>query len=58
MALWNTTPDEWTKIYRALEAGLTDGTLSPLVAMELPLATPRRAHQRILEPAAKGKIGT
>ena len=57
MALWNTTPDEWTKIYRALHAGLTDGTLSPHVAMELPLGDAAQAHQRILEPAANGKIG-
>lgn len=56
MALWNTTPDEWTKIYRALHAGLSDGTLSPHVAMELPLGDAGQAHQRILEPAANGKI--
>jgi NADPH:quinone reductase len=56
MALWNTPPDEWTKIYRALHAGLTDGTLSPHVAMELPLGDAGQAHQRILEPAANGKI--
>ena len=56
MALWNTTPDEWTKIYRALDAGLNDGTLSPHVAMELPLGDAGQAHQRILEPAANGKI--
>lgn len=56
MALWNTTPDEWTKIYRALHAGLTDGTLSPHVAMELPLGDAGQAHQRVLEPAANGKI--
>ena len=56
MALWNTTPDEWTKIYRALDAGLNDGTLIPHVAMDLPLGDAAQAHQRILEPAANGKI--
>jgi NADPH2:quinone reductase len=56
MALWNTTPDEWTRIYRALDAGLNDGTLNPHVAMELPLGDASQAHQRILEPAANGKI--
>jgi NADPH2:quinone reductase len=56
MALWNTTPADWTRAYRAIEAGLASGTLTPLVAVELPLAEAARAHERILEPGAKGKI--
>jgi NADPH:quinone reductase len=56
MALWNTTAADWTRAYRAIEAGLTSGTLAPLVAMELPLADAARSHQLILEPGAKGKI--
>lgn len=56
MALWNTTPADLRRAYRAIEAGLTIGTLTPLVSMELPLHEAPRAHQLILEPGAKGKI--
>jgi NADPH2:quinone reductase len=56
MALWNTTPPDWTRAYRAIEAGLASGTLTPLVAVELPLAEAARSHELILEPGAKGKI--
>jgi NADPH2:quinone reductase len=56
MALWNTTPTDWTRAYRAIEAGLASGTLAPLVSVELPLAEAARSHALILEPGAKGKI--
>lgn len=56
MALWNTPPEAWTRAYRAIEAGLETGTLTPLVAHELPLAEAARAHALILEPGARGKI--
>jgi NADPH2:quinone reductase len=56
MALWNTTPADWTRAYRAIEAGLAAGTLAPRVAIEVPLADAARSHQLIMEPGAKGKI--
>jgi NADPH2:quinone reductase len=56
MALWNTTPPDWTRAYRAIEAGLASGTLAPLVSVELPLADAARSHELILESGAKGKI--
>ncbi len=56
MALWNTTAPDWTRAYRAIEAGLAAGTLAPLVSVELPLAEAARSHQLILEPGARGKI--
>jgi len=56
MALWNTTPQDWTRAYRAIEAGLAAGTLAPIVSTELPLAQAARSHELILEPGAKGKI--
>jgi NADPH2:quinone reductase len=55
-ALWNTPPPDWTRAYRAIEAGLASGTLAPLVSVELPLAEAARSHALILEPGAKGKI--
>jgi NADPH2:quinone reductase len=56
MALWNTSPSDKARILRAVEIGLANGTLTPRVAMELPLADAPLAHQRILEPAVNGKI--
>jgi NADPH2:quinone reductase len=56
MSLWNTDPEDVARIYRAIDAGLEAGFLSPLVAAELPLAEAPRAHEMILEPGAKGKI--
>jgi NADPH2:quinone reductase len=56
MALWNTTPSDWTRAYRAIEAGLALGTLTPLVSVEMPLADAARSHELILERGAKGKI--
>ena len=56
MALWNTSPSDWTRAYRAIEAGLESGTLAPLVSVEMPLADAARSQELILEPGAKGKI--
>jgi NADPH2:quinone reductase len=56
MALWNTTPEDVQLIYRALDAGLENGTLAPVVSTELPLGDAAHAHQLVLEPGAKGKI--
>ena len=56
MALWNTTPGDMARAYRAIEAGLELGTLTPLVSTELPLEDAPRAHELILEPGARGKI--
>ncbi len=56
MALWNTSPADQARIYKALEAGLENGTLKPVVSTELPLAEAKRAHEMILEPGARGKI--
>ncbi len=56
MALWNTSPAEFSRIYRALDASLAIGALTPVVSAELPLADAPRAHRLVLEPGAKGKI--
>lgn len=56
MSLWNTRPDDLARIYRALDAGLANGTLAPVVATELPLADAARAHEMVLAAGAKGKI--
>jgi NADPH:quinone reductase len=56
MTLFNTTESELTEIHAALVAGLANGTLSPLVGRELPLAEATRAHTTVLEAGALGKI--
>jgi NADPH2:quinone reductase len=56
MALWNTSPKDLARIFKALNAGLANGSLAPVVSTELPLADAARAHEMILQPGAKGKI--
>jgi NADPH2:quinone reductase len=56
MALWNTTPEAWTRTYHALTAGLRGGTLTPRIAKDLALGEAARAHELILQPGAHGKI--
>lgn len=40
----------------ALQAGLRNGTLRPVIASELPLASAPEAHLRIMESGARSKI--
>jgi len=56
MTLFNVTDAEFVEIHAALGAGLENGTLSPVVGRELPLADAARAHEAVMEPGALGKI--
>lgn len=56
MTLFNLRPEEDRSINAALIAGLTNGTLTPVVAQELPLAAAAQAHEAVLAPGAGGKI--
>ena len=56
MALWNTKHEDWARAYRAIEAGLAIGTLTPLVSQELPLSEAARAHELVMQSGARGKI--
>lgn len=56
MVLFNATEEELFRIHAALIAGLSNGTLRPVVGRELPLAEARQAHQAVMEPGAFGKI--
>jgi NADPH2:quinone reductase len=47
---------EVAEIHAALRKRLSDGTLRPVVAAELPLASAPEAHRRIMAPGALGKI--
>jgi NADPH2:quinone reductase len=54
--LWAITEQEAKEIYAGLNAGLSNGTLNPVVGKEIPLAEASRAHKEILEPGAAGKM--
>jgi NADPH2:quinone reductase len=54
--LWNASHSEKTSIHAALEAGLGNRTLRPVVGQEIALKDAPRAHQAVLEPGAYGKI--
>jgi NADPH2:quinone reductase len=56
MSLWNASERELASIHAALVAGLESGALRPVVGQELPLAEALRAHQKVMEPGAYGKI--
>jgi len=56
MLLFNATGHDLTAIHAALVAGLGNGTLRPVVGRELPLSDAPKAHQRVMEPGAYGKI--
>jgi NADPH2:quinone reductase len=47
---------EEASLRAALSAGLENGTLSPVVGREMPLAAAARAHRQIMEGGAYGKI--
>ncbi|HMA53941.1 MAG TPA: NADPH:quinone reductase, partial [Acidobacteriota bacterium] len=56
MLLFTTTDGEKAEILAALQAGLQNGTLRPVVGSEIPLAEAARAHHLIMETPAYGKI--
>src|SRR6267378_2617152 len=56
MTLFNVSDADFVEIHAALIAGLTNGTLNPVVGREMPLADAARAHQTVMEPGAHGKI--
>jgi NADPH2:quinone reductase len=56
MALINASEAELASIHAALGAGFENGALTPVVREEIPLAEAARAHERVLEAGAYGKI--
>ena len=51
-----TPPEDRRSLHAFIGAGLANGTLTPVVGQELPLADAPRAHVAVMEPGAKGKI--
>ena len=56
MTLFNVTDSEFVEIHSGLIAGLTNGTLNPVIGREFPLADAPRAHEAVMEAGALGKI--
>ena len=56
MTLFNATDKDVAEIHAALIAGLSNGTLNPVVGREMPIADAARAHETLMQPGALGKI--
>jgi NADPH:quinone reductase len=56
MMLWNIAERDLQSALAAVIAGLENGTLRPVVGAELPLADAPKAHVKVMEPGAYGKI--
>ncbi len=56
LALWGIPAEEVRRAHAAIIAGLESGALKPVVGTEMPLKDAAVAHQRVMEPGARGKI--
>ena len=56
VALFNTTPAQLVGLHAALVEGLANGSLRPVIAIELPLAQASRSHEAVMESGHHGKI--
>ena len=56
IALWNATHAQMKPIMQDILAGVSEGTLRPIIGREMPLSEASAAHIAVLEPGAYGKI--
>ncbi len=56
MLIMNTPDPERFSIFAAIQAGLENGTLRPVIGQEIPLKEAPRGHKAVLEPGAHGKV--
>jgi NADPH2:quinone reductase len=56
LMLFNASSAELREANAAVQAGLENGTLNPVVAVEIPLAEAPRAHVAVMAPGHRGKI--
>lgn len=56
MTLYSATERELLGMHAAFAAGLENGTLRPVVSLELPLAEAVKAHHAVMEASTLGKI--
>ncbi len=56
ISLFNAPPGKMTEIHHALQRGLSDGHLKPIIGQTFPLAEAAQAHRAILAGNSLGKI--
>lgn len=56
MTLFNATRADLEEIHAGIGAGLENGSLSPVIGKEMPLADAAKAHVAVMESGALGKI--
>jgi NADPH:quinone reductase len=56
MLLFIVAPAEFSWMHAGIIAGLSNGTLNPVVGREIPLTAAPHAHEAVLQPGAFGKI--
>ena len=56
MSLFNAPPEKWAEIHRAVNRGLAEGSLKPVVGEIFSLADAPAAHRAVLENRHLGKI--
>ena len=56
MILYNATTKELDSMHAAFVAGLENGTLRPVVSLELPLVEAAKSHHLVMETSTLGKI--
>jgi NADPH2:quinone reductase len=56
MTMFNATAEDVKQVHAAIEAGLENRTLNPVIGKEMPLADAVKAHAAVMEPGAYGKI--
>lgn len=54
--LWAMPADDIQMAVAALNAGFENGTLTPVVSVEIPLAEAGRSHERVMAGGAHGKV--
>jgi NADPH2:quinone reductase len=56
MSLFNMPDVDRAVVHAALVAGLENGTLRPVIGLELPLSAAPESHVAVMSPGARGKI--
>lgn len=56
MSLGNASEEDRIRMHAAIVAGLANGSLSPVIGQEFPLAEAAKAHHAVMETRAYGKI--
>ena len=56
MMLWKTSEALLSEAYRAIQAGLENGSLCPVIGVEMPLAAAAEAHRKVMERGARGRV--